>query len=63
MGAKACLHPDLPPLAASQCRAALSARGFELPVVKRKQKKGAAGGNGLFGKKRSRSKGGQEVGL
>ena len=40
----------------------MSARGFELPVVKKKQK-GKAGGKGLFSKKCGGGNGGQEVGL
>ncbi|PRW33143.1 hypothetical protein C2E21_7767 [Chlorella sorokiniana] len=44
-----------------KCRAALSARGFELPVVQKKKKKGAAGGKGLFSKKSSGNNSSKEV--
>ena len=46
----------------AQCRAALSARGFELPVVQKKTKKGSEGGKGLLSKKRGGGKNTQEVG-
>ncbi|KAI7841122.1 hypothetical protein COHA_005093 [Chlorella ohadii] len=44
-----------------KCRAALSARGFELPVVQKKTKKGSEGGKGLLSKKRGGGKNTQEV--